>query len=109
MRQILTEIQEAEIIWAEVRGGKLDGKFVPLWLKPALAVQLNEAGSVGAVLAARAYVFRVDEAAIAEIMRQNVIRVKGVSAPWPAGVEIERGYACGYVARRVEPSKWQSD
>ena len=103
LQQILGEIRDAQIIWADVRGGKLDGKFVPIWLNDALAAQLDAAvTSVGVVVVGCAYVFRVDDAAIAEIMRQNVLRVKGPSAVWPAGVELERGYAGGYVARRTK-------
>ena len=94
----LKQIQNADVIWAEVRGGKLDGKFIPFWIAPEVVAQLNGTGE-GQTLSASVHRIMIAEVSVAELIRLNVLKVKGPSAQWPAGLTMHTGPNGSYVAR----------
>ena len=95
---ILKRIQNADLVWAEVSGGKLDGKFIPLWISKTVAAKLAQSG--GECVEARAYMLPLNDAAAAEIVRGKIAEVKGPSAEWPHGLEMQRGPDGTYIAKR---------
>jgi hypothetical protein len=94
----LKRIQNADLIWAEVCGGKLDGKFIPLWISQDVADRMAKAGK--GLVEAKAYMIPLSDAAPAEIMRAKLVDVKGPSAKWPEGLEMLRGPDGTYFAKR---------
>ena len=95
---VLKRIQNADLVWAEVSGGKLDGKFIPLWISQEVADRMTrpEAG----LMEAKAYLIPLNEAAAAEIMRRNIAEVKGPSAKWPERLAMQCGPDGTYIAKR---------
>jgi hypothetical protein len=94
----LKQIQGADVIWAEVRGGKLDGKFIPFWIAPQVVAQLNGT-SEGQSLSAAVHRIVIAEVSVAELIRLNVLKVKGPSAVWPAGLTFHSGPHGSFIAR----------
>jgi hypothetical protein len=95
---ILRRIQNADLVWAEVSGRKLDGNFIPLWISKTVAAKLAHSGE--ACVEANAYMLPLSDAAAAEIVRGAILKVKGPSAKWPKRLEMLRGPDGTYIAKR---------
>jgi hypothetical protein len=95
---VLNRIQNADLVWAEVSGGKLDGKFIPLWISKAVAAKFAQPGEQ--CVQASAYMLPLSDAAAAEIVRRKIAEVKGPSAEWPERLEMQRAPNGTYIAKR---------
>jgi hypothetical protein len=94
---ILKRIQNADLVWAEVSGGKLDGKFISLWISNTVAAKLAQPGEE--CVEAKAYMLPLSDVAVAEIVRGKILKVKGPSAKWPKRLEMLRGPDGTYIAK----------
>lgn len=98
LQKTLRNVQNADLVWAEVCGGKLDGKFIPLWISPEIAVQFSQPNA--GLIEAKAYMVSLNDAAAAGILREKIANVRGPSAKWPKRLEMQRGPGGMYIANR---------